>query len=110
VAQPKSSTPARFVVISPLMPWAVKLNARKLKQQADELAAKLLRTREELEISERQRVALQRILEMRLDRIGDLNDRLERARAQARRLDIENEILARLVNFTAPPGTAMIGK
>jgi hypothetical protein len=56
----------------------------------------LLRTREALALSERRRETLEIVLTARLNRIGELNDRLERARAHNRQLDEENDRLAEM--------------
>jgi len=81
------------------VPWRERLNAKELKRANDQLSSALIRTREELEISERRRTGLEMILAARLNRIGNLNDQLERVRAQNRQLDEECERLAAMVKF-----------
>jgi hypothetical protein len=81
------------------MPWRPNIDALKLKRKKDELALRLLRTQEQLQISERRRTGLEMILTARLNRISELNDRLERVRAQNRALDEECERLAEMVRF-----------
>jgi hypothetical protein len=88
------------------MPWKPRLNPKQLKQTNDRLSAALIRTREALEISERRRTGLEIALTARLNRISELNDRLERARAQNRALDEENDRLVEMVKL-APADTAM---
>ena len=88
------------------MPWKPRLNPKQLKQTNDRLSAALIRTREALEISERRRTGLEIALTARLNRISELNDRLERAPAQNRALDEENDRLVEMVKL-APADTAM---
>jgi hypothetical protein len=75
-------------------------DARKLERKNHELAVRLLRVREALEISERRRTGLEIVLTARLNRISELNDRLERVRAQNRALDGECERLAEMIRLT----------
>ena len=88
------------------MNWQPRLKPKQLKQANDRLSAALIRTREALEISERRRTGLEIALTARLNRISELNDRLERARAQNRALDEENDRLVEMVKL-APADTAM---
>jgi hypothetical protein len=85
-------------------------DARKLKRENDELGVKLVRLREALDTSERRRQTLEIVLTARLNRIGELNDRLERARAQNRQLDEENDRLAEMVRLAPPANAAMPAK
>ena len=71
----------------------------RLRRQNHELAMRLLRAREELQVSERRRTGLEAILTARLNRIGDLTGRLERAREQNRRLDEENDRLVDIIKL-----------
>ena len=107
MAQPKSSTPARVVLMC-RMPWRPRLNAVRLKKHADELASKLLRTREELALSERRRSTLEIILRARLNRITELNGKIDALRALNRRLDEEAERLAEMVRFAPPVDAATL--
>jgi hypothetical protein len=71
------------------MPWRPRIDARKLKRQADELASKLLRAREALAISERRRETLEIVLTARLNRISELNGKIDSLRRQNQKLDAE---------------------
>jgi hypothetical protein len=114
----RHDTPALFVTRLPFVtdiayfgilgkknhvPWRPRIDARKLKRQANELTSKLLRTREALEISERRRRTMEIVLTARLNRISELNDRLERVRAQNGKLEAEAEHLAQLFRESAVP-------
>jgi len=90
------------------MPWRPRIDAVKIKRQNDELTSKLIRTREQLENRERYIVGLEVILNARLARISELNDKLERIRAQNRALDEECERLVAMVKFAQPADTAML--
>jgi hypothetical protein len=94
------------MIISPPMNWRPRLNPKQLKQANDLLSSALIRTREALEIGERRRAGLEIILAARLNRIGNLNDKLERLRAQNRALDGECERLAEMVRL-APAANAV---
>jgi len=86
------------------MPWPRRLSAdaRKLHQRNRELANQLLHTQEELQISERRRTGLEVILSARLNRITELNGRIDALREQNRRLDAEADRLAEMVRFMPP--------
>jgi hypothetical protein len=83
------------------MPWQPRINPKQLKKHHDELALKLLRTREELQKQERYATGLEIALSTRLERIDELNGKLEQSREQIRRLDLQNEILIEMI--AAPP-------
>jgi hypothetical protein len=68
------------------MPWKPRINAKQLKKQNDELTIKLIRAREALETSERRRSTLEIVLHARLNRITELNGRIDALREQNRRL------------------------
>ena len=89
------------------MPWQPHLNPKQLRQANDQLSSALIRTREALEISERRRAGLEMVLTARLNRISELNDRLERVRAQNRALDKECERLVAMIKFAPPVDAAM---
>jgi hypothetical protein len=84
------------------MPWKPRINAKQLKKQNEELAIKLIRAREALEASERRRSTLEIVLHARLNRITELNGRIDALREQNRRLDKENDHLAGMIRL-APP-------
>lgn len=92
--------------MSPLMPWAIKIDAVKLKRQNEELIAKLIRTRAALEVSERRRLGMEIILTARLTRICELSGKLDQLRAQNKRLDAA-ERLVEMVKLTPPGAAAM---
>jgi hypothetical protein len=80
------------------MPWRPRINVTRLKQAHDELAHRLLRVREELQVAERHRVGLEIALSVRGEKIEELNGKLERAR-------LENDCLVEML--AAPPVDAM---
>jgi hypothetical protein len=87
------------------MPWTPKINPKQLKKQHDELALRLLRVREELQTSERHRVGLEVLLDVRGERIDELIAQIDRLRQQNQKLDAEAEHLAQLFreNATSAP-------
>jgi len=89
------------VLISPPMHWTHRPKAAvvKLRRENHELAIRLLRVREQLQTSERQRIGLEVVLHERLERIDELNAKLVQSRQQIKRLDEENERLAEMVRF-----------
>ena len=84
------------------MPWKQRLNAAALKLANDQLSADLIRAREQLEIIKRQCRAMKIALTVRLNRITELNGKLELVRAQDRALDQECERLTAMIKFTPP--------
>jgi septal ring factor EnvC (AmiA/AmiB activator) len=81
----------------------------KLKRENDRLAVALLRMREELQKSERYTDGLKIVLHERLERIDELNGKIDQLRAQNKRLDRENEHLAEMIRF-APQLDATINR
>jgi chromosome segregation ATPase len=79
------------------MPWAPKINPKQLKKQNEELAIKLTRAREALTISERRRETLEIVLTARLNRISELNGKIDSLRRQNQKLDAEAEHLAAII-------------
>ena len=90
------------------MPWAPKLDARKIKQAHDALALRLLRVREELQTAERHRVGLEVLLVMRQERVDALTVQVDRLRQQNRRLDEENDRLVEMVRLAPPVDAATL--
>jgi hypothetical protein len=83
------------------MPWAPKINPTQLKKQHDELALRLLRVREELQTSERHRLGLEVLLDLREEKIDELSAQVDRLRQQNKKLDDEAEHLAQLFRENA---------
>ena len=73
-----------------------------LKRENDALALKLCRLNYEFSNKQDYTNKLEVLLRERLQRIDELNGKLEQARAQNRRLDEENERLVEMVRL--PPG------
>ena len=90
------------------MPWKPRVDVRKITRQNHELAIRLLRVREELQIAERHRVGLEVLLDVRLERIDELTAQIDRLRQQNRRLDEENDRLAEMMKLTPPVDAATL--
>jgi hypothetical protein len=74
------------------MPWRPRIDAQKLKRHNDALALRLLRVREELQTSERHRVGLEVLLDVRGERIDKLTATIDLLRQQNQKLDAECEL------------------
>jgi hypothetical protein len=85
------------------MPWGPKINPKQLQKRHDELALRLLRVREELQTSERHRVGLEVMLEVRGEKIDKLTAQVDRLRRENGKLDLEAEHLAQLFRDNAMP-------
>ena len=75
----------------------------KLKRENDVLALKLCRLNYEFSNKQDYTNKLEVLLRERLQRIDELNGKLEQARAQNRRLDEENERLVEMVRLPQSP-------
>jgi uncharacterized coiled-coil protein SlyX len=92
------------------MPWKPRIDAVQLKRKNDELAARLLRAKDELQAAERRRVGLEIALSVRGETIAELNGKLDRLRAQNRKLDLEAERLVDMIRFAPQLDAAMAAK
>ena len=73
-----------------------------LKRENDKLLMRIIRLRYEVENKQDAVGRLEVRMRERMERIDELNSKLEQARAQNRRLDEENERLVEMVRL--PPG------
>ena len=64
------------------MPWRPRIDAVRLKRLNDELTSRLLRTREQLQIAQRQGVGLKVMLTLREKKIDALTVEVQRLRAR----------------------------
>ena len=73
----------------------------RLKRENDELLMRIIRLRYEVENKQGAVGRLEILMRERMDRIDDLNAKLEQSRQQIKRLDEENEHLVEMVRL--PP-------
>jgi predicted RNase H-like nuclease (RuvC/YqgF family) len=82
------------------MPWKLKPTSN-LERENDCLRTTIVCLRRELENKQGAVGRLELLLHERLNKIDELNGKLEQSREQVRRLGLENELLAAMV--AAPP-------
>jgi hypothetical protein len=87
------------------MPWRPSIDALKLKRANDELAARLLRAKDELQAAERRRIGLEVLLTTRGERIDRLTVLVDQLRTENKRLDTEAEFLAQLFRRETATGS-----
>ena len=71
----------------------------RLKRENDELLMRIIRLRYEVENKQGAVGRLEILMRERMDRIDDLNAKLEQSRQQIKRLDDENERLVEMVRL-----------